>query len=303
MTDLNALLIFAKVVEAGSFSEAARRLNMPVSTVSRRIAEFEAELGVRILQRSTRNLRVTEAGAEIYELAQRGAEISDAVAGIVSNQRTNVSGKLRLSAPPSVSDTLLAPLICAFQALFPDVQVQVLVTNRYVDHITGDVDIVFRLGALKDSSLVARKILTYRHQLVASPGYLARHTPPEKPADLLGHRLLAFSHWQPDFTWSFHPAGGGQAETVRFAPQLAMNDYTGLAWALVEGAGVGELPPVVQPALLRDGKLVEVMPGWRFPKHDLFMMHVGQRHMSRPMRVFKEFAERHVPLLFTDLPT
>ena len=303
MIDLNALLIFAKVAEAKSFSEAARRLNMPVSTVSRRIAEFETELGVRLLQRSTRNLRLTDTGSEIYELALRSAEISDSVAGIVSNQRTDVSGQLRLSAPPSVSDTLLAPLICSFQKSYPDVQVQILVTNRWVDHIAEGVDLVFRFGELKDSTLVARKIMTYRHQLVASPDYLAGHPPPENPADLLGHHLLAFSHWRPDYTWSFAPVGGGDPTTIRFVPQLAMNDYTGLAWALVEGAGIGELPPLVQPALLREGRLVEVMPSWRFPHHDLFMVHVGQRLVSRPVRMFKEFAEHHVPSLFTRLPT
>lgn len=301
MIDLNALFVFAKVVEARSFSEAARRLNMPVSTVSRRISELEAELGLRLLQRSTRNLRLTEAGSEIFELAQHGAEIGDAVARIVSNQRADVSGLLRLSAPPSVSDTLLAPLVCGFQVSYPDVQVQILVTNRWVDHIAEGVDLVFRLGELNDSTLVARKILTYRHQLVASPDYLARHAPPEHPADLLRHRLLAFSHWRPDYLWSFNPVSGGDASTIRFVPRLAMNDYTGLAWALAQGAGIGDLPPVVQPALLREGKLIEVMSAWRFPSQDLSMVHVGRRHVSRPVRMFKEFAEKHVPGLFTDL--
>ncbi len=302
MIDLNALLVFAKVVEARSFSKAARRLNMPVSTVSRRVSELESELGLRLLHRSTRSLRLTEAGSEIFELAQRGAEIGDTVAGIVSNQRTDVSGLLRLSAPPSVSDTLLAPLVCAFQNSYPDVQVQILVTSRWVDHIAEGVDLVFRLGELNNSALVARKIMNYRHQLVASPDYLARHAPPEQPADLLRHRLLAFSHWRPDYVWSFNPVGGGKASTVRFVPQLAMNDYTGLAWALVQGAGIGDLPPVVQPTLLREGRLVEVMPAWRFPSQDLSMVHVGRRHVSRPVRMFKEFAEKHVPALFTELP-
>ena len=155
MADLNSLVIFAKVVEAKSFSEAARRLKMPVSTVSRRIAELEDELDVRLLERSTRHLRLTELGAEILEHALRGAEINDSIESIVSNKLSNVSGILRLSAPPSISDTLLAPLVCAFQASYPNVRVQVLVTNRFVDHIAEGVDLVFRLGALKDSSLVA----------------------------------------------------------------------------------------------------------------------------------------------------
>jgi DNA-binding transcriptional LysR family regulator len=142
---------------------------------------------VGLLERSTRNLRLTDVGAEVFEHAQRSAEISEVVGNIVSNQSATVTGILRLSAPPSISDTLLAPLVTAFQASYPDVRVQILVTDRFVDHISEGVDLVFRLGALKDSSLVARKLLTYRHQLVASPAYIDRVKPPETPQDLLAH--------------------------------------------------------------------------------------------------------------------
>ena len=150
MTDLNSLALFAKVVEAGSFSEAARRLKMPISTVSRRIAELEDQLGVRLLERSTRNLRLTELGAEVLEHAVRSAELNEAVESVVSNRLSDISGTLKLSAPPSVSDTLLTPLVTAFQASYPNVRVQILVTERLVDLIAEGVDLAFRLGALKD---------------------------------------------------------------------------------------------------------------------------------------------------------
>src|ERR1700682_5154564 len=123
MTDLNSLVIFAKVVEAKGFSEAARRLKIPISTVSRRIAELEDQLSVRLLERSTRNLRLTDVGAEVLEHAQRSAELSEAVDNIASNHLSNVSGVLRLSAPPSISDSLLAPLVGALQACYPKVRV------------------------------------------------------------------------------------------------------------------------------------------------------------------------------------
>jgi DNA-binding transcriptional LysR family regulator len=171
MTDLNSLTIFAKVVEANSFSEAARRLKLPTSTVSRRVADLEDQLGVRLLVRSTRSLRLTDVGSEVLEHAQHSAELSEAVDNIASNHLSNVSGTLRLSAPPSISDSLLSPMICAFQASYPDVRVQIFVTERFVDHIAEGIDMGFRVGMLKDSTLIARKILIYRHQLVASPAY------------------------------------------------------------------------------------------------------------------------------------
>jgi DNA-binding transcriptional LysR family regulator len=303
MADLNSLTVFAKVVEAGSFSEAARRLKMPISTVSRRIAELENELGVRLLERSTRNLRLTELGAEILEHAARSADLSEAVDNIVSNRLADVSGTLRLSAPPSISDSLLTPLVTAFQASYPNVRVQILVTNRFVDHIAEGMDLVIRLGALKDSSLIARRILTYRHQLVASPAYLESCKPPQSPQDLHEHRLLAFWYWKPESRWTFVHKNGKDKETLTFEPRLAMNDFTGLAPALLAGAGIGELPPVVQPDLVRSGRLVEVMPDWRFPTFDLSLVHLGNRHISKPCRLFKEFATQMAPTLFPSLPT
>jgi DNA-binding transcriptional LysR family regulator len=302
MTDLNALVIFAKVVEARSFSEAARRLRMPVSTVSRRVAELEDQLGVRLLDRSTRALRLTELGSEVLEHAQRSAEASEAVENIVSNRQSNVTGTLRLSAPPNISDTLLSPLVTAFQASYPNVRVQVLIADRYVDHIGDGVDIVFRLGALKDSSLVARRILTYRHQLVASPDYLKSCKPPEMPEDLLGHRLIAFSYSRPESRWTFVHVNGEAEKTLTFQPHLSMNDFAGLTLALLAAGGIGDLPPVVQPELMRDGRLVEVMPQWRFPTQDLSLVHLGNRNMPSAVRLFKEFAARMAPTLFHNLP-
>ena len=302
MADLNTLVIFAKVVEANSFSEAARRLKMPISSVSRRIAELEKLLGIRLLERSTRGLRLTDIGASMLEYARRGAELSEAIDSIVSDQLSGVSGLLRLSAPPSISDTLVSPLVGAFQAAYPKVRVQILVTDRFVDQIAEGVDLVFRVGTLKDSSLVARAILNYRHQLVASPAYLASCKAPVHPRDLLTHRLLAFTHWRPDNRWNFLHANGRDKETLTFTPYLAMNDYMGLASALLAGAGIGELPPLVQPGLLREGCLIEVMPKWRFEAFPLSLVHPGTRHVPRAVRAFTELAAQMSPKLFPALP-
>ena len=302
MADLNALVLFAKVVEANSFSEAARRLHIPVSTVSRRIAELEDQLGVKLLERSTRSLRLTDTGAEVLQQAQRSAELNDAVESIVSNTLSDVLGTLRLSAPPNISDTLLVPIIRAFQAAYPKVRVSLFVTQRLVDPIAEGIDLVVRAGPLPDSAFVARRLLRYRHQLLASPAYLDAAGRPEQPRDLLDHRLVAFSPGPQDRQWSFVRHRDGEAFTLSFLPHLAMNDYAGIAAALLAAGGIGDLPPVMGAGLLRDGRLVEVMPDWRFPAQDLSLLQLGNRHVPRPVRLFKDFALRMAPTLFPALP-
>lgn len=303
MADLNSMVVFAKVVEAKSFSEAARRLKMPTSSVSRHVAELEDRLGIRLLERSTRRLRVTELGAEILEYAMRSVELSDAVENFVSNRLAEVAGTLRLSAPPNVTDTLLTPLICAFQQKYPNVHVHTLITDRHVDHIAEGIELAIRLGPLKDSSLIAQRMLTYRHQLVASPVYLSNRSPPMKPKDLHNHQLISFFYWSAQNSWTFFHKNGKDKETITFEPYLSMNDFHGLASVLVAGGGIGELPPVVQPNLVREGRLVEVMPDWRFRAYDLSLVHVGNRHISKPCRLFKELARQMAPTLFPSLPT
>jgi DNA-binding transcriptional LysR family regulator len=300
--DLNALLVFAKVVEANSFSEAARRLKMPISTVSRRIVELEDQLGIRLLDRSTRRLRLTELGAEVLQQARQVNEVSEAVDDIISNRMPVVSGTLRLCAPPSISDSLIAPVVTAFQASYPNVNVQVYITERIVDQIADDVDVAFKVGMFTISSLVARTLLTYRHQVVATPAYLAKCDPPKVPQDLQDHRLLAFSFWKPEYSWSFVRANGRDKETLWFQPFIAVNDYASLIVALLNGSGIGELPPIVRPELIRDGLLVEVMPQWHLPTFDLTIAHLNNHFVPRHVRVFKEFASQMVPNLFTNLP-
>jgi DNA-binding transcriptional LysR family regulator len=197
---------------------------------------------------------------------------------------------------------LIIPVVSAFQASYPCVRVQVRVTERIVHHIVEDVDIAFKVGTFTDPSLVAHTLLTYRHQVVASPEYLAKCTLPKVPQDLLRHRLLAFSFWEPDYSWSFIHADGHDRETLAFQPIMAMNDYAALIVALLAGAGIGELPPIVQPDLIRKGLLVEVMPQWHLPLFDLTIAHPRNGHMPRQVLVFKEFATQMVPKLFPTLP-
>jgi DNA-binding transcriptional LysR family regulator len=303
MPDLNTLVLFAAVIDAKSFSRAAQRLKIPTSTVSRRIAELEKELGARLLERSTRNLRLTDFGSDVLQYAHQSADIVEEVANIATDHTTGTSGVLRLAAPPSISDSLLAPLICDFQAAFPQISIQVSITERVLDLITDGIDLTFRVShELGDSSVVARRILTYRHQLVASPAYLEQFGSPKKPDDLLTHRLLAFSFWKPENTWNLFHTNGKEIRTLQFRPHLSINEYVGLATALVRGRGIGELPPIVQPELIRSGKLVEIMSRWRFHNFHLSILHLSNRYIAKPVRLFKEFATERIPSLFPNLP-
>jgi DNA-binding transcriptional LysR family regulator len=293
MPNLNSLALFAAVIDAKSFSRAAQRLKMPTSTMSRRVAELEKELGGRLLERSTRKLRPTDLGARVLALAHQSADIAQEVANIATDHTSGTAGVLRLSAPPSISDSLLSPLLCGFLTEFPKISVQIFITERVFDLIADGVDLTFRVGAkLEDSSVVARRVLTYRHQLVASPGYLERFGSPKTPDELLAHRLLAFSFWKPRNTWRLFHTNGKDQRTLQFQPLLAINEYVGL----------GELPPIVQPELVRSGKLVEIMPRWRFRPFHLSMVHLSNRYIAKPVRLFKDFAAERIPLLFPHLP-
>ena len=299
--DLNALVIYARVADALSFSEAARRLDMPISTVSRKVADLEDSLGVQLIERSTRKLRLTDIGLEVLNEAQRSVETAEAIEAIVSNRLADVRGRISLSAPPSIADCLLAPLLSAFQSTYPLVSVQVMVTERFVDHIAEGVDLALRVGELKDSGLVAKTLLKYRRQLVVSPEYLARHDLIQRPQDLLGHRVLAFGTSVAGHRWSF--ARGDETEIVDVRPVLAMNDYAGLAQAVAEGAGIGDLPPIVRPDLMASGKIIELMPDWRLETETLSLVRLGNRHVPRALRIFVDFATARAQKMFAHLPT
>lgn len=294
-------MIYARVAEVLSFSEAARRLDMPISTVSRKIADLEDSLGVQLIERSTRKLRLTDIGVEVLYEAQRSVETGEAIDAIVSNRLAEVRGRVSLSVPPSIADSLLAPLLSSFQSIYPLVSVQVIVTERFIDHIAEGIDLALRVGELKDSTLVAKPLLRYRRQLVASPEYLAQNDPPEYPQDLLGHRVLAFGTSVSGHQWSF--LRGSESETVKVKPVLAMNDYAGLARALADGTGIGDLPPIVRPDLMSSGKLIELMPDWKLDTETLSLVRLGNRHVPKAVRTFTDFAIARAQQMFADLPT
>ena len=285
MHDLNAMAVFANVVQAGSFSAASKQLAMPLSTVSRKVSELEAGLNVKLLERSTRRLRLTEIGEAYFEQCQKGLEEFESANLLIENRQRDVSGVLRLSIPPNLSENLFMPIIERFQGRYPMARIKVLVSERKVDLIEDGIDISFRVGPLHDSSLIARKLLTYRHMLVASPGYLVDAGEPQKPDDLKSHRLIAFGVWGvSDNRWTL--LTGKRSTTISFQPHLSINDYGGIERAAAQHQGIAEIPSILCVDSLRHNALVQVLPDWQFEPVDLQAVHTGTKNMSRLMRLF-----------------
>ncbi|WP_136658914.1 LysR family transcriptional regulator [Nitratireductor sp. XY-223] len=285
MHDLNAVAVFVQVAQSGSFSAAARNLSMPLSTVSRKVSDLENSLGAKLLERSTRSLRLTYLGAVYLEHCRRGLEEFEAADLALLDKQDEVTGLLRISLPPNLADTVFVPIIDRFQRRYPQATVAVLVAERIVDLVEDGIDLSFRVGLLRDSSLVARKLVRYRHVMVANPDYLAECGAPKSLADLASHRFVTFG-----FTpgagqrWTLHK--GDRTETVEIRPTLCVNDYAAVEKAALVGRGIAELPSILCSASLATGALVQVLPEWRFQEISLQAVHSGRRNMSRLSRLF-----------------
>jgi DNA-binding transcriptional LysR family regulator len=192
-------------------------------------------------------------------------------------------------------------MVREFQAENPDVRVRVTATDRTVDHIGDGVDLAFHVGPLKNCSLIARRLLTFRSRLVASPCYIQNSPPLELPRDLMNHRVLTFAHWRPDVSWKLCHVNGPDQECVAVTSHLEINDFASLTAALLAGVGVGQLPPFVRPDLLSNGMLCEVMPDWHFHPAELWLAHLCNRHVSPAIRLFRAQAGQTVRRLFPDL--
>jgi DNA-binding transcriptional LysR family regulator len=286
-TDKNAMALYVKVVEAESFSKAAAREGMPVSTLSRKIAELEQALGVRLLERSTRQLRMTDIGQDYFELCRRGLTEFESADALMTDRRTEISGRLRISIPPSMSDLLIVPLFASFQKVFPKVVVHCLVTERDVDHIADGVDLSLRVGHRNDSSLVASTVAIVRPRLVASPGYLAGAEALTHPDALATHVNVAFSRWERPVLWTLRR--GEDTVQIKPEPRLVLNDYAGVQQAVIDGLGISELPSFICEAALSDGRLIEVLPEWRFATVAMAAIYPSNRYLSPLVRAFKDF--------------
>jgi len=282
------MALYVCVVENGSFSKTATREGVPVSTVSRKIMDLEAALGVRLLERSTRRLRMTSIGEDYFEHCRRGLSEFEAADSLVNDRHSEMSGRVRMSVPPTMSDVVVLPLVKAFQKLHPKVVIHCLVTERFVDHIGDGIDISLRVGSLQDSSLIANVVSAHRPRLVAAARWVAKHRRAlSKPEDVEGFVEVAFSRWERPLRWQLQC--GEQLVLVQPQPRLVLNDYAGVLHAVLDGEGVSELPSFLCDQALLDGRLSEVLPQWRFASQPVSTVVASNRHLSPAVRAFREF--------------
>ena len=283
--DLNSARIFVNVVAKGSFTSAAKLMGIPVATVSRRVAELESSLDARLLERSTRKLRLTEAGATLYEFVSRGVEEMDAGLLALLEKEQDLRGRLRLSMPPSFEPMWM--LLNNFQALHANIEIDLFVSERRLDFIEDGVDVALRIGDIASQSAVARLLMTYRHRLVASPGYFAEVSI-ESPQDILSLKCAAWSQKDDVITWSL----GNEKLTI--SPFIRANDYLHMRYLALNHKCITELPPFFCQKHLESGELVEVLPDYPMPEQQVNLVYPSRKSVSRITRVFIDFCIENI---------
>ena len=287
----NDLLLFARIVESGSFSQAALRVDLPKSTVSRRISLLEAKLGERLLQRTTRKLVLTEFGASLLEHANKVVEEVEAAAAMVQHRQAAPSGKLRISMPADIANMGLTEMIANFIDTYPAIKLELDLSPRRVDLVGENFDIAIRMGDLpEDSTLHARRVVMERLALYASPSYIARRGAPAHPDDLLQHELLCLAAR----TGGVLPWQLTRGKTVwqrEMPARLAANSPDLLARIACAGAGIAASSDLFSQPFVEMGELVKVLPEWSLPTVTGWAVFPGRRLMPAKTRAFLDMME------------
>jgi len=279
--------LFVAVVAAGGFSGGARRLGRTQPAVSRRIATLEARLGVRLIDRTTRRFSLTDAGRAFNERCREAlSSLADAEAAAIDTGGA-VRGMLRVSAPPAWARAQLAPLLPALAARHPQLTIDLLLVERYVDLVEEGFDAVIRLGPLPDSSLAGRQFSRGRYVLCGAPSHLARHGAPDDLEEVARQPALVLATSGSRARWPFR--WRGRSSVVNPKAVLLTNDAALLREAALAGAGLTVLPCYLVDADLAAGDLVEVLPGARLPSWEAHILHAGRRHVAGKIRAFIDF--------------
>ncbi|AWK88706.1 LysR family transcriptional regulator [Azospirillum thermophilum] len=290
MDRLDDMLAFIKVVDTKSFTAAAERLNLSKSVVSRRIGELENRLGARLLNRTTRKLSLTEVGQAFYERCTRILADLDEAEQAVADLHAAPRGRLRLNAPTSFGVRHLAPAIAEFLERYPDIEVDMDLNDRFVDLIDEGYDVAIRIGRLRDSTLVARRLAPVRRVVCASPAYLEKYGTPAVPEDLADHRCLIYTNTPAAEQWQFRV--NGELRSVRVAGPMRSNNGDMLREAAMAGIGVLMTPTFICGEALSSGALKLVLAEFMYSDIAVNAVYPQNRHLSPKVRVFVDFLAR-----------
>lgn len=289
-----AMSVYVKVVESGSMTAAARECAMSTTMVGNHLRALEQRLGVSLLNRTTRRQRLTEFGTAYYD---RCLEVLGLVAEseqLAEQAQDDPSGTLRITAPLTFGSEVLSPALCEFSQRFPNVRLDVLLSNQRLNLIDNGFDVAIRLGVVPDSGrIIARPLLDYTLTICASPGYLARRGTPQRPEDLSRHHCLAFAYPAGD-DWSslekHWTLTGPEGEvTVDVKGPIVMNTSSGLHQAALAGGGIVMLPDALVQRDLQEGRLVALLPDYRLPCRPMHLIYVQDRYRLPKLRRFVDF--------------
>ena len=289
MSRLREMEMFVRVVDAGSFSLAARDMKIGQPAISKTIASLEERLGVSLLVRSTRRLTPTEAGVAFYERALRAVTEADEADAAARGASASLEGRLRISAAVTFSRIHLVPRLAEFLDAHPRLELELVMDDRPRDLVAENIDAALRLGALTDSSLRARKLAQSERLVVASPAYLARRGVPATPADVLHHDAIIYSQWTGGEEWSFRR---GTAETsIRFHRRLMITAAEGVRAAVISGQGFAIASRWMFAPELQSGEVVSILNDWTLPPLDLWVIYPSGRLTSTKARAFVKWFE------------
>lgn len=292
MLDLNQVGLFVQVVEAGSFAEAARRLNMPANTVSRQIQQLEDDLGLRLMQRSTRKLTLTDAGVALHEGSFSQIEQILAAAEQVGRGSMKPSGTVHVAAPTDFLEFFSPEWIAEFLKVYPDVRLDLVLSDARADLVGGGIDVALRGGELDDSNLVARKVARFTTVIVASPLYLAERGTPTTVGDLSEHDCIKSS--KPGSRTSWHFVGPDGPVEVGVMGRVSAGTAQARLLAANAGLGIAVLPEVLAYRHLRSGSLIEVLPTYSQPGTNVYAVYPSRKLLAPAVSAFIEFYELKV---------
>ncbi|HEV3431722.1 MAG TPA: LysR family transcriptional regulator [Paraburkholderia sp.] len=301
---LNGMGVLTAIVESGSFAGAAERLDMSQSGVSRSVARLEARLGIRLFDRTTRSVTLTDEGRRLYQQVVPLLEGLEEAAAAAAGGASAVRGRLRVNVDPFFSKIVLSPRIGQFVERYPDLELDLMTRDELGDMIADGFDLAVRFGEPRPSTLVARKLLDTRIVTAASPAYLKKHGKPLKPADLerAPHECIQFRDplsGRP-FVWEFHRP---RKKTVIAARgRLTVNDVSTMHGACLAGHGIAQIMALGTQPLFESGKLVDLFPDWPDERFPLYALYPSRRHPSAKVRAFLEFIVKVTGAQVNDVP-